>query len=113
MEIACLDLEGVLVPEIWVAFAEESGAFLCVVGTEMLDRPACEALARETNDDGPAVLMGLPWGEGPSVFNAVTLLDGRELTDPVHTWNCPVVGTTDLGPLTIPLEQFARVEFAR
>ena len=25
MEIVCLDLEGVLVPEIWVAFAEESG----------------------------------------------------------------------------------------
>ena len=25
MEIACLDLEGVLIPEIWVAFAEETG----------------------------------------------------------------------------------------
>ena len=25
MEIACLDLEGVLVPEIWIAFAEASG----------------------------------------------------------------------------------------
>lgn len=25
MEIACLDLEGVLVPEIWIAFAEETG----------------------------------------------------------------------------------------
>ena len=25
MEIVCLDLEGVLVPEIWIAFAEESG----------------------------------------------------------------------------------------
>ena len=25
MEIACLDLEGVLVPEIWVAFAEKTG----------------------------------------------------------------------------------------
>ena len=25
MDIVCLDLEGVLVPEIWVAFAEESG----------------------------------------------------------------------------------------
>ncbi|EMT5005096.1 bifunctional phosphoserine phosphatase/homoserine phosphotransferase ThrH, partial [Pseudomonas aeruginosa] len=23
MEIACLDLEGVLVPEIWIAFAEK------------------------------------------------------------------------------------------
>lgn len=25
MEIACLDLEGVLIPEIWIAFAERSG----------------------------------------------------------------------------------------
>lgn len=25
MEVACLDLEGVLVPEIWIAFAEETG----------------------------------------------------------------------------------------
>ena len=25
MEIACLDLEGVLVPEIWIDFAERSG----------------------------------------------------------------------------------------
>ena len=26
MDIVCLDLEGVLVPEIWIAFAEESGS---------------------------------------------------------------------------------------
>ena len=25
MYITCLDLEGVLVPEIWIAFAEETG----------------------------------------------------------------------------------------
>ena len=25
MEIACLDLEGVLVPEIWINFAEKTG----------------------------------------------------------------------------------------
>lgn len=25
MEVACLDLEGVLIPEIWIAFAEETG----------------------------------------------------------------------------------------
>ena len=27
MYITCLDLEGVLVPEIWIAFAEEINAF--------------------------------------------------------------------------------------
>ena len=25
MELACLDLEGVLVPEIWIAFSERTG----------------------------------------------------------------------------------------
>lgn len=25
MNVVCLDLEGVLVPEIWIAFAEEAG----------------------------------------------------------------------------------------
>ena len=25
MDVVCLDLEGVLVPEIWIAFAEETG----------------------------------------------------------------------------------------
>ena len=25
MNIVCLDMEGVLIPEIWIAFAEESG----------------------------------------------------------------------------------------
>ena len=25
VEIACLDLEGVLIPEIWIAFAEKTG----------------------------------------------------------------------------------------
>ena len=36
MEIACLDLEGVLIPEIWVAFAEKTGI---------------EALRRTTRDE--------------------------------------------------------------
>ena len=36
MEIACLDLEGVLVPEIWIAFAEKTGI---------------EALRKTTRDD--------------------------------------------------------------
>lgn len=38
MEIACLDLEGVLVPEIWVAFAEHTGIdALCATTREVPD----------------------------------------------------------------------------
>ncbi len=39
-------------------------------------RTACEALARETADGGPAVLIGLPWREGELLHNAYALLDG-------------------------------------
>ena len=42
-------------------------------------REACEALARDTKDGGPAMLVGLPWGEAPSVYNAVALLDGGRI----------------------------------
>jgi len=39
-------------------------------------RGACEGLARETGDGGPAVLLGLPWVEGGKLYNAYALLDG-------------------------------------
>ncbi|MCP8940056.1 NAD+ synthase [Alsobacter sp. SYSU M60028] len=42
-------------------------------------RAACEALARETEDGGPAVLVGLPWAEGADVYNAFALLDGGRI----------------------------------
>ncbi len=38
-------------------------------------RAACEALARETADGGPAILIGLPWAEGGELYNAYALLD--------------------------------------
>jgi NAD+ synthase len=38
-------------------------------------RKACEALARETADGGPAVLVGLPWLEDGKLYNAYALLD--------------------------------------
>jgi NAD+ synthase len=41
-------------------------------------RSACETLARETGDGGPAVLVGLPWVENGALYNAYALLaDGR------------------------------------
>jgi NAD+ synthase len=37
-------------------------------------RTACEVLARETADGGPAILVGLPWVEGGALYNAAALL---------------------------------------
>src|ERR1035438_5499992 len=42
-------------------------------------RTACEALARETGDGGPAVLVGLPWAENGELYNAYALLDGGRI----------------------------------
>src|ERR1700721_4301288 len=40
-------------------------------------RAAVEALARETADGGPAVLIGTPWLEEDKLHNAYALLPGR------------------------------------
>ncbi len=42
-------------------------------------REACETLARETADGGPAVLIGLPWAEGGKLYNAFAVLDGGKI----------------------------------
>ena len=42
-------------------------------------RTACETLARETADGGPAVLVGLPWLENGALYNAYALLDGGRI----------------------------------
>src|ERR1700688_4108081 len=38
-------------------------------------RVAVEALARETADGGPAMIVGTPWVEDGKLYNAVALLD--------------------------------------
>jgi len=38
-------------------------------------RAACEEIAAETADGGPALLVGLPWGKDKDCYNAYALLD--------------------------------------
>src|SRR5213076_1783743 len=42
-------------------------------------RSAVEALARETSDGGPAVLIGSPWVDEEKLYNACALLDGGRI----------------------------------
>ncbi|WP_349361013.1 NAD+ synthase [Stappia sp.] len=42
-------------------------------------RAALDALAAETADGGPGVIVGLPWREGDLLHNAVALLDGGRI----------------------------------
>src|SRR5256885_744919 len=38
-------------------------------------RAAVEALARDTADGGPGIIVGSPWPDGGKVYNAVAVLD--------------------------------------
>jgi NAD+ synthase len=73
-------------------------------------REACEELARDTEDGGPAILMGLPWGEPPFVYNAVALLDGGRIEAVRYKNNLPNYGVFDEkrvfapGPLPAPVK---------
>jgi NAD+ synthase len=72
-------------------------------------REACEVLARETADDGPAVLMGLPWGDLDAVYNAVALLADGSIEAVRYKNNLPNYGVFDEkrvfapGPIPAPI----------
>ncbi|HET7210661.1 MAG TPA: nitrilase-related carbon-nitrogen hydrolase, partial [Methyloceanibacter sp.] len=72
-------------------------------------REACELLASDTQDGGPAMLMGLPWGEGAAVYNAVALLDSGRIEAVRYKYNLPNYGVFDEkrvfapGPLPQPI----------
>ena len=73
-------------------------------------REACEEFARDTSDGGPAVLIGLPWAEGPLVYNAVAYLDHGRIESVRLKYNLPNYGVFDekrvfaQGPLPAPIE---------
>jgi NAD+ synthase len=73
-------------------------------------RAACEELARDTADGGPAILMGLPWADGPLVYNAVALLDGGRVSAVRYKNNLPNYGVFDekrvfaAGPMPEPFD---------
>jgi NAD+ synthase len=58
-------------------------------------REACEALAHDTQDGGPAMLVGLPWAEGPFVYNAMALLDHGRIEAIRFKANLPNYGVFD------------------
>ena len=58
-------------------------------------RAAIEALARETGDGGPAVLIGTPWVEDGKLYNAYALLDGGRIEAIRFKVNLPNYGVFD------------------
>jgi NAD+ synthase len=74
-------------------------------------RAAVEALARETADGGPAMLIGSPWVEDGKLYNACALLDEGRVAAIRYKANLPNYGVFDekrlfargpaAGPMTI------------
>src|SRR5215475_299784 len=58
-------------------------------------RAAVEALARDTADGGPAVLIGTPWVEDGKLYNAVALLDAGAIAAVRLKVNLPNYGVFD------------------
>jgi NAD+ synthase len=58
-------------------------------------RAAVEALARDTADGGPAVLMGAPWVEEGKLYNAVLLCDGGKIAGRSFKVDLPNYGVFD------------------
>src|SRR5437763_13253587 len=65
-------------------------------------RTACEALARDTADGGPAVLVGLPWVEKGALYNAVALLSGGRIEAVRFKGDLPKYGVFDEKPVFRP-----------
>ena len=74
MEIACLDLEGVLIPEIWVAFAEKTG--IDELKRTTRDEPDYNILMRYRLDILNKNNLGLT--EIQEVINTLSPLDGAK-----------------------------------
>jgi NAD+ synthase len=72
-------------------------------------RQQAEALARETGDGGPAMLLPTPWAEDGHVYNAVLLLDGGSIVGKRFKVDLPNYGVFDekrvfaAGPMPGPL----------
>jgi len=72
-EAAAFGTDIMLAPELFLAGYPPEDLILKPSFQEAC-RAACEDLARDTADGGPAMLVGLPWREGEKVHNAMALL---------------------------------------
>ncbi|HKU65154.1 MAG TPA: NAD+ synthase [Rhizomicrobium sp.] len=65
-------------------------------------RAAVEALARDTEDGGPAILMGAPWVEDGKLYNAVLLCDGGKIAGKSFKADLPNYGVFDEKRVFVP-----------
>ncbi|MGJ4925762.1 nitrilase-related carbon-nitrogen hydrolase [Bradyrhizobium sp. HKCCYLS2038] len=78
----------VVLPELFIA-GYPPGDLVLQPDFQATCRAAIEALARETADGGPAVLIGTPWGEDGKLYNACALLDAGRIAATRFKINLP------------------------
>jgi NAD+ synthase len=74
-------------------------------------RNAVETLAAETADGGPAVLIGTPWVENGSLYNAVALLDGGRVAALRFKVDLPNYGVFDEKRVFVPGQMPGPINF--
>ncbi|MDE2463459.1 MAG: NAD+ synthase [Alphaproteobacteria bacterium] len=65
-------------------------------------RAAVEALAEDTADSGPAILIGTPWVDGSCLYNAVALLDQGKVMAVTRKVDLPNYGVFDEKRVFVP-----------
>lgn len=84
----------VVLPELFIAGYPPEDLVL-KPAFQLACRAAVEALARETADGGPAVLVGLPWVDDGKLYNGCALLDGGRIAAVRFKVNLPNYGVFD------------------
>ncbi|MBI1393202.1 MAG: NAD+ synthase [Alphaproteobacteria bacterium] len=76
-------------------------------------RESVEALAAETADGGPAMIVGAPWAEGDALYNACFLLNDGRIEAIVRKARLPNYGVFDEPRVFAPAPSFpAPIEFS-
>src|SRR6478672_3084438 len=107
-EAAAFGADILLAPELYLSGYPPEDLVLKPAFQEAC-RAACEELARDTADGGPAALVGLPWVEDGKLYNAMALLDRGRIEAVRFKVDLPNYGVFDekrvfaRGPLPGPI----------